>query len=136
MKIFFKDFNFSTKEKTELLDITNFIANFVFECRVNSGICIIYSPHSTTALIVNEHEKGLIKDIISKISEEFPRDKDWLHNQIDNNASSHIASAFLDSSRIFPIRNDHLARGTWQNIFLLELDGPRKRNVVCEVIGE
>jgi len=118
------------------VDITNYITDFVRECGVNSGVCIVNSIHSTTAIIVNEHEEGLMRDIVRKIKEEFPRGVNWLHDRIDDNAASHIASVFLGSSKVFPIRNGRLVRGTWQNIFLLELDGPRRRGVICEVIGE
>jgi secondary thiamine-phosphate synthase enzyme len=135
MKVHFKEVEVSTKESFELMDITEQVSSFVRECKVQSGICLINSIHSTTAIIVNEHESGLIRDILSKIEEEFPKDKRWNHNRIDNNAEAHLASTFLGHSKIFPVKNGKLRRGTWQNIFLLELDGPRNRQIVFEVIG-
>lgn len=98
MKFLFKDFTFSTKERIELVDITHHITDFVHECGVNLGVCIINSTHSTTAIIVNEHEEGLLRDIVRKIEEEFPRGMKWLHDRIDDNASSHIASVFRKCS--------------------------------------
>ncbi|MEM4251366.1 MAG: secondary thiamine-phosphate synthase enzyme YjbQ, partial [Candidatus Bathyarchaeia archaeon] len=103
---------------------------------VANGICLIFSLHSTTAVVINENEKGLISDIIRKVSEEFPKGAGWSHDRIDDNADAHLASTFIGSSKALPIRDGGLMRGTWQSIFLLELDGPRTRTLMVEVIGE
>lgn len=136
MKVHFKDVTIRTTERLELVDITREVTDFVRECNVKSGICLVYSKHSTTAVIVNEHETGLMRDLISKVREDFPKGAGWLHDRVDDNADAHLASIFLGPSKIFPIRNGALQRGTWQNIFLLELDGPRNRTVTLEVLGE
>ena len=70
------------------------------------------------------------------MKEVFKPDGDWQHNIIDSNAHAHLASGFIGQTRILPIRDGQLVRGTWQNILLLELDGPRHRRVVVEVMGE
>jgi secondary thiamine-phosphate synthase enzyme len=71
----------------------------------------------------------MIKDLIPE--------KDYKHDLIDDNAAAHLASAFLGQSVTFPVKNSRLVRGTWQNIFLVELDGPRsQRRIVVEVIGK
>ena len=76
-------------------------------------------------------------DILNKVKEMFPPSAGYLHDRIDDNASGHIASALIGASRTFPIDDSRLVRGTWQNIFLLELDGPRTRRAVSvHVIGE
>jgi len=137
MKIFFRDITLSSRKRLELIDITYQVEEIVRESGVKNGICLVYAPHATAAIIANEHESGLIEDILDKIDEDFPRDSRWRHNRIDDNASSHLASAFIASSRIFPVRNGRIVRGTWQNIFLVELDGPRSyRHIVIEVMGE
>lgn len=136
MQAYFKELTYSTKARLELVDITGQVTAFIRECNIESGICLVNSPHSTTAIIVNEHEMGLISDILRKIREEFPKGVDWLHDKVDNNANAHLASIFLGHSKIFPIKNGRLYRGAWQNIFLLELDGPRTRHITCEVMGE
>ena len=136
MQVYFKEFTYSTRNRLELMDITEQVAAFVLECKIESGICLIDSPHSTTAIIVNEHESGLMRDILQKMQEEFPKDTLWLHDRVDDNSNAHLASVFLGHSKTFPIKNGKLYRGTWQNIFLLELDGPRTRRIICEVMGE
>lgn len=136
MHVYFKEFVYSTNEHLELVDITEQVTAFVRECNIESGISLVNSPHSTTAIIVNEHESGLMKDILHKVQEEFPKGISWLHDKVDDNTDAHLASSFLGHSKTFPIKNGRLYRGTWQNIFLLELDGPRTRHITCEVMGE
>jgi len=85
---------------------------------------------------VNEHEAGLTKDIVRKIQQDFPKGAGWLHDRVDDNADAHLASSFIGPTRIFPVQEGRLIRGAWQNIFLLELDGPRTRRINVEVMGE
>ena len=136
MKVFFQDKDISTKNRTELVDITDMVEETVRKSGITSGICIVHSVHSTTAIIVNEHEAGLINDIIKKVQHDFPKGAGWLHDRIDDNADAHLASSYIGPTRIFPVRYGRLVRGTWQNIFLLELDGPRTRSIIIEVMGE
>jgi len=136
MKVFFQDRDISTKNRTELVDITDMVEETVRKSGITSGICIVHSVHSTTAIIVNEHEMGLINDIIKKIQHDFPKGAGWLHDRVDDNADAHLASSYIGPTRIFPVRYGRLVRGTWQNIFLLELDGPRTRSIIIEVMGE
>jgi len=127
----------STKERVELIDITKSVEEFVGKQAIKDGFCLVYAPHATAAIIANENEPGLIGDIIKEIEKEFPRNAKWEHNRIDNNAAAHLASSFIGASRVFPIIGGKLERGTWQNIFLVELDGPRNnRRVIIQVMGE
>jgi len=136
MKVFFQDRDISTKNRTELVDITDMVEETVRKSGITSGICIVHSIHSTTAIIVNEHEAGLINDVIKKVQHDFPKGAGWLHDRVDDNADAHLASSYIGPTRIFPVRYGRLVRGTWQNIFLLELDGPRTRSIIIEVMGE
>lgn len=129
--------NLNTNKKRELINITNLVEETVFESRIKEGIAIVFVPHATAAIIVNEDEQGLKEDILNWLEEVFPRNKDYAHNRIDDNADSHIASAVLSSSKAFPVSKGKLLRGTWQEIFFVELDGPRaRRQVIVQVIGE
>lgn len=136
LRVHFKELNISTNSRYELVDITSEVERAVKESGIKNGICLIFAPHATAAIVANEHESGLMRDILTKIQEEYPRDGKWLHNRIDDNAAAHLASAFISSARIFPVRNGYLIRGTWQNIFLVEMDGPRSmRKIVIEIMG-
>jgi secondary thiamine-phosphate synthase enzyme len=137
MKVTSKIIKISTKEKIELIDITAELEKFVKESGIRNGFCLVYVPHATATLILNEHEEGLIEDFKKKIEEIFPRNAGYLHDRIDDNAHAHLASGMIGTSRIFPIIDGKLIRGTWQNLFLVELDGPKySRNVVFQIIGE
>ena len=137
MKNFAKSITLSTKEKYQLIDLTQTIEEIVSDSQVAKGLCLVHASHATAAIICNEHESGLIQDILRKVKEIFPPGAGYMHDRIDDNASSHIASALIGASRTFPIEDGQLVRGTWQNIFLLELDGPRsRRNINIHIMGE
>ncbi|HKM77748.1 MAG TPA: secondary thiamine-phosphate synthase enzyme YjbQ [Candidatus Bathyarchaeia archaeon] len=122
--------------RRQLIDITAEVIKFVSDNDVNEGILTVSVPHATAAVIVNENERGLLSDIQAKIEELFPQTSTYSHNEIDHNADAHLAAAFLGHSRTFPIERKRLVRGTWQNIFLVELDGPRaRRNVNLTILG-
>jgi secondary thiamine-phosphate synthase enzyme len=98
---------------------------------------VVSVPHATAAVIVNEHETGLMQDMLAKVEDAFPISRSYRHNTIDDNADAHLAAAFLGHSRMFPIVNGRVVRGTWQNVFIVELDGPRsRREVWLQAIGE
>jgi secondary thiamine-phosphate synthase enzyme len=127
----------STSKRRELIDITDKVLSFVREQELVSGMCLISVPHATAAIIANENERGLVHDLLNKMEELFPLSENYAHNAIDDNADAHVAAAFLGHSRVFAVSNGNLVRGTWQNIFLVELDGPRShREVHLQIIGE
>jgi len=137
-RIYYEIVKLSTSSRFQLLDITSTIENIVKKSNISNGIVVIHAPHATAGIIVNEHEPGLLDDILVKIREfTEPESSKWKHNRIDDNAHAHIGSALFGSTRIFPVINSKIVRGTWQNIFFLEMDGPRSvREVVVMVMGE
>lgn len=137
MKTFAKALTVSTREKYQLIDLTRSIEEIVSASKVETGLCLVHASHATAAIICNENESGLVQDILRKVREIFPPGAGYLHDRIDDNASSHVASALIGASQTFPVEDGRLVRGTWQNIFLLELDGPRTRRVVnVHIVGE
>ena len=135
MRVHFDTLEISTSKRVELVNITKQVEEVVERSGVRDGICLVFAPHATAAVIANEDERGLKEDIVEWLEESFPRDGKWRHNLVDDNASAHLASAFTSSCRVFPVKSGGLVRGTWQSIFLVEMDGPRKRRVVVEVLG-
>ncbi len=138
MKVVVKEITLSTQSRFQLIDITSEVESIVENSGVKNGIALVFAPHATAAIIANEHESGLINDIIDKVKEfTEPGSSKWRHNIIDDNAHAHIGSALFGAERVFPVVNGKLIRGTWQNIFLLEMDGPRsRRRVYVVVMGE
>jgi len=123
-----------SRERIQVIDITEYVEAAVRRSGISEGICLVHLPHATAALVANENERGLINDIIKKIREDFMREG-WEHDKIDDNAHAHLASSFIGSSRAFPVSSGRVLRGTWQSILLIELDGPRERDVVVTVVG-
>jgi len=138
VKVYTRVIQLSTSKRFELIDITHEVERIVEESGVKNGVALVFAPHATAAIIANEHESGLIEDILTKIKElTEPGSTKWRHNIIDDNAHAHIGSALIGADRVFPIIDGRLVRGTWQNIFLVEMDGPRaRRHIVVTVMGE
>ncbi len=117
-------FEISTTKSVEVIDITSQV-----EERVRDGkACLVFTPHATAALIVNEYEPNIkfdYEEFFSRIAK-----GNWRHNKIDDNAEAHLLSALISPSIIIPVKNGKLVLGTWQSIMLVELDGPRTRKVV------
>jgi secondary thiamine-phosphate synthase enzyme len=127
----------ASTNRRELIDITEEVQEFVREQHLTNGICLISAPHATAAIIANENERGLVRDLLAKIEELFPQSGRYAHNAIDDNADAHLAASFLGHSRTFAVAKGRLVQGTWQSIFLVELDGPRAhRQVHLQVLGE
>jgi secondary thiamine-phosphate synthase enzyme len=135
-KVYHEVIRVSTARQFDLIDITEYVEEAVRKSGIKNGLCLVFAPHATAAIIANEREYGLLQDILSFIRELTQPSRDWRHNAIDDNAHAHIGSAIIGAERMFPVVDGKLARGTWQNIFLVEMDGPRSvRNVIIIVIG-
>ncbi|HUO43043.1 MAG TPA: secondary thiamine-phosphate synthase enzyme YjbQ [Methylomirabilota bacterium] len=130
MAVFKRTLTINSASKHQLIDITRDVAKFVEDSNITDGILMVSVPHATAAVIANENERGLLTDILTKVREIFPQTLEYAHNRIDDNADAHLAAAFLGHSRTFPVEDHRLIRGTWQNIFIVELDGPRNRREV------
>lgn len=138
VKVYTQVLKLRTTEKFQLMDITSRVEEIVKKSGVTNGIVLIFVPHATAAVIANENEPGLLNDILQKVREiTEPGSTKWRHNLIDDNAHAHIGSALFSAERVFPVVNGQLVRGTWQSVFLLEMDGPRHiREVYVVVLGE
>ncbi|MEA3432885.1 MAG: secondary thiamine-phosphate synthase enzyme YjbQ [candidate division WOR-3 bacterium] len=131
------EFTVSTKSYEELIDITHNVEGVIQRSAVKDGVCIVYIPHATAGIILNESADPNIKrDFLSALDRVIPKHAGYLHDRIDNNAHAHIKSAIVGSSVTIPVSNGHLGLGTWQAIMLCEFDGPRaRRRVVIKIIA-
>jgi len=123
----------NTSKRTEFVDITPRIEKFVKESKIKDGLCVVFCPHTTAGLTINENaDPSVRKDIINHLEELVPEDKGYSHSE--GNSDSHIKSSLLGSSLNIIIENNSLALGTWQGIYFCEFDGPRQRNVYIKII--
>jgi len=127
-----KKLTVSTQDRYQLIDITDKVEEIVRKGRVKGGLCLVFVPHSTAAIILTENEKGLLDDWLL-VLKRLVSGLDFKHNRIDNNADSHILSGLLGQGKTLAIEDGKLVRGTWQQIFLAELDGPRERKVTIKI---
>ncbi len=123
-----------TNNRVEILDITDIVREEVRKSGIKDGIAVVYTRHTTTAIIINEDELGLKRDIEIMLEKLIPRNAEYLHNRIDDNADSHLRSILLGNSVVIPISDGKLDLGTWQRIMFVELDGPRRRRIVVKTI--
>jgi len=134
MTIKTRSLKLNTNKNFEIIDITSQINNLI---DVETGIISIFSKHSTSAIVVNENEEGLLNDLEFTLNNLITDKFSYSHDRIDNNARSHLKSFLLSSSECLPIKNGKLDLGTWQSVFFIELDGPRSnRTITLTIIGE
>lgn len=117
-----------TGTRTEFLDITSQIQDAVRSSGIKEGICMVYVPHTTAAVTVNESADPSVKnDILMILNKMVPWEADYRHDE--GNSPAHVKSALVGASELIPIEDGKLALGTWQGIFFCEFDGPRNRKV-------
>ena len=124
----------------QTIDITEPVDRAIRQSGVADGLACIYTPSSTSALITNEFEPGLMKeDIPAALERLFPEGLEYGHERRwrDGNGHSHVRATFLGPSLTVPVTDGRAALGTWQQIVFVELDNkPRRREVVVQIVGE
>ncbi|MDO5842665.1 MAG: secondary thiamine-phosphate synthase enzyme YjbQ [Methanobrevibacter ruminantium] len=141
MVIISKSLKISSSSNFQIMDITRDVVAVLNEInkenKMDNGIVNIFTKHSTSAIRVNENEKGLLLDFEEALKDIVKETDNYKHDFIDNNAASHIRAFLLGSSETIPIVDGRLDLGTWQSIFFVELDGPRSNRIVeLTFIGE
>ena len=136
MKIVTKDFYISTKQRCEFVDITNEAASVVSRAGVKDGDVIVYCPHTTAGITVNENaDPSVIHDILLTLEELVPHLRAGYRHD-EGNSDAHFKSSLVGCSKQFVIRDGQLVLGTWQGIFFCEFDGPHSRSFTVQVRGQ
>ncbi|MGE5234776.1 MAG: secondary thiamine-phosphate synthase enzyme YjbQ [Acidobacteriota bacterium] len=117
----------SSQRRRQLLDVTSFVQQAVSASAVADGVCHVFVPHTTAAVIVNENADPDVGDDLLRALEAMLPAIPWRH--VEGNADAHVISSLIGCSITVPIADGELSLGRWQGIYLLELDGPRKREV-------
>lgn len=122
-----------TRSKTGLLDITDEVEKAVRESKIKDGICIIFAPHTTAALTINENaDPSVREDILAELNRLVPFNGRYRH--MEGNAAAHIKSSIVGCSKSIIVGNSRLSLGTWQGIYFCEFDGPRQREIWIKII--
>jgi secondary thiamine-phosphate synthase enzyme len=127
------DIKIHTQKTQEMVDITAQVAEVVRQAGVRIGLCMVYVPHATAAVVINENaDPNVCQDILDALGRMVPEGA-WRHDRVDNNAAAHIKATILGPSETVPVRDGSLQLGTWQSLMLVEFDGPRERTLIVEV---
>jgi secondary thiamine-phosphate synthase enzyme len=127
------DITLRTRKTQEMIDITQQVADEIRRMGTKDGLCLVFVPHATAAVVINENaDPNVCQDILDAMGGLVPEGP-WRHDRIDNNAAAHIKATILGPSETVPVRGGALRLGTWQRLMLMEFDGPRDRTVIVEV---
>ena len=124
--------NVKTHSRIDMKDITSSVQQEVSKSGVTEGICVVYVPHTTAGITINEGaDPAVCHDIVNKLNELAPSGAGYLH--LEGNADSHIKASLMGSSVTILIEKNRLVLGTWQKIFFCEFDGPRSRKAYVKI---
>lgn len=136
MKIVQEEFRISTKSRNQMIDITSQVRSFVSQSGITNGDVIVYCPHTTAAITINENaDPSVPHDILLTLEELLPHHRPGYRHS-EGNSDAHCKSSLLGCSEQILIKDKSLNLGTWQGIFFCEFDGPRSRKVIVQVRGE
>lgn len=125
--------NLRSNKRIEAIEITKEIKELILKSNFSSGLAFIYSPHTTSGIMINEsYDPSVVEDINAFLSKLAPKERDY--NHLEGNSDAHIKSSIIGPSKIIIVENEKLVLGTWQGVFFMEFDGPRSRNVYIKLI--
>jgi secondary thiamine-phosphate synthase enzyme len=126
-------FDVQTPPREAFIDITQPVADEVRKSKVPSGICVVYVPHTTAAVTINENADPTVKqDLLMTLRKAVPDSLPYLHSE--GNSPAHVKSSLVGASVMIFVEEGQLVLGTWQGIFFCEFDGPRRRQVYVKVV--
>ncbi|MDW8066559.1 MAG: secondary thiamine-phosphate synthase enzyme YjbQ [Aquificaceae bacterium] len=136
MKSYTAYLTFQTKNRREIIRITEDIKRIVEESGIKEGLCLVSSMHLTASVIVQDDEEGLHQDIWEWLETLAPYREDYKHHRTgEDNGDAHLKNLLTHLQVVLPVTGGNLDLGPWQEVFYLEFDGQRKKRVIVKVIG-
>jgi len=137
MKAYTEYLLFNTKERRELIRITDKVKEAVKKSGVKEGLCLVSAMHLTAAVIIQDDEEGLHEDIWEWLEKLAPFRPDYKHHRTgEDNGDAHLKNLLVHLQVVLPITNGKLDLGPWQEIFYAEFDGQRPKRAIIKIIGE
>lgn len=128
------EYSLKTTKAQEFVNITGLVKKAVSESGVKNGLAIVFVPHTTAGVTINENaDPDVVKDILFGLNKTYPVQNGYLH--MEGNSHAHIKASLMGSSCNIIIENGELKLGTWQGIYFCEFDGPRNRKVYIKIIS-
>lgn len=126
------EFTIRTKNRDEFVNMTREIQSYVTESGVKNGLCVIFVPHTTAGVTINEGaDPDVVRDILMELDKRVPWEDGYRHGE--GNSAAHIKASLMGNSSTVIIENRTLKLGTWQQIYFCEFDGPRTRRVWLKI---
>ncbi len=123
----------TTTMREQMVDVTRQVANAVRESGVTAGAALVFCPHTTAAVTINENaDPDVCDDLCDGLARIAPRSGGWRH--VEGNSDGHLKAALVGESVLVPVEDGHLVLGTWQGVYFCEFDGPRTRQVDVTVM--
>ena len=117
-----------TNSQTEMIDITDLVQKAVRDSGMETGLCMVFVPHTTAAVTINESADPAVKqDILMVLNKIVPWREAYRH--MEGNSPAHLKTSLVGSSELIAVENGSLVLGTWQGVFFCEFDGPRSRKL-------
>ena len=129
-----KEISLETHSRVEMIDITAAVQKAAGEEKIEEGVCLVYTPHTTAAVTINENaDPDVPRDILAALDRAVPFSANYRH--AEGNSAAHVKSSLVGASELIIIEKSRLVLGTWQSIFFCEFDGPRSRKVLVSIIA-
>ena len=115
--------------------ITGIISADLKKSGVHDGLCVVFVPHTTAAVTINENADPSVKrDILTKLAGLIPKEDDYHH--LEGNSDAHLKASLLGFSETLLVQDGRLVLGTWQDVYFAEFDGPRKRSYYVKIMSD
>jgi len=129
-----KDLTLQTDKRRDFVDVTERVQSLVRASGIGEGMCVIYSPHTTAAVTVNENaDPDVVADLLAAYADLIGNERRFKH--AEGNSGAHALTSLVGPSVTLPVDGGRLVLGRWQAVFLCEFDGPRQRTLQVQVIG-
>jgi secondary thiamine-phosphate synthase enzyme len=129
-------FQVRTKERNELVEITSQVREFLTKSGLRDGICVVYVPHTTAAVTVNENaDPDVVHDVLLHLGRTIPQQQSGFRHG-EQNSDSHIKTSLVGPSVTLIVHQGELVLGRWQGVWFCEFDGPRTRTVHVQLVGK
>lgn len=127
-----REFSLAT-ERNNWIEVTGNVRDLVRESGVRNGLCVVYCPHTTAGITINENaDPDVVRDLIFALEKTYPDRAEFRHSE--GNSAAHLKASAIGSSATVIIRDGRLLLGTWQGIYFCEFDGPRTRRFYIEIL--
>jgi len=128
-------FDVKTHQRDEMVDVTERVAAAVAEAKVREGLAVVYVPHTTAGVTINENaDPDVVHDVLGALDLAVPWRQDFYqHNEL--NSAAHVKSSLVGCSATIPVHEGRMTLGTWQAVYFCEFDGPRTRQMIVTVMG-